>query len=1147
MRRVQKLIALMLCYILSISALIHPMAIYASTLQVENASNEQQDEQEQEQGQEEGDAPESTEGSGSVDNSSSGQSDDQQENAVIPDGESVDSEPQSVDSSQSDQPEQDAEAASDDVADKEQDKANSWRYKDGERIDVQSEDNGISAYSMDALPSGATAQGIDVSVWQGDIDWQKVKDAGIDFAIIRLGYWTNGTDKKLERNVSECERLGIPWGAYLYSYCSDPSQAAAEADHAIDLLNQLKAKGHTPDLPVYFDMEDDDLLSGSRDFAGMATQFCSKVEAAGYTAGVYANKNWWTNYLTSSVFNNWSRWVAQYNSVCTYGGSYDAWQYTSSGSVPGISGGVDMNWWYGVPDCSSVTLSVQADGSALSLSTSGFTTAPKNVAFAVTSSTGTTKWYQAYQQPDGSWTASPSVAKDFGAYGTYSVSAWATFGISTISVATASAVLSAGDVEASASVSGESLELAVSGWSLEPTNVSFEVIAPSGPPSRWYQAYRQSDGSWTADAPAFSDMGEVGAYSVRVWATIDGFTSLAATASAEFSAGDVSVSASIEDGSIALSASGWALPARNASFEVRSPSGASRWYQAYRQSDGSWTAGARALRDFGEWGEYSVIAWANYGATGGASAVATASAVLSAGDVEASASVSGESLELAVSGWSLEPTNVSFEVIAPSGPPSRWYQAYRQSDGSWTADAPAFSDMGEVGAYSVRVWATIDGFTSLAATASAEFSAGDVSVSASIEDGSIALSASGWALPARNASFEVRSPSGASRWYQAYRQSDGSWKLNANIGADFGEWGEYTATAWATYAGVTKSYGVKTAMLDRVSISYSVRKSGGGWVDGSDGNQASTWNGTIACGANALRVKMLEAPIDGSVQVQGYASGNGWTAQGIDGADAGPFSESAIFSGIKVSFTGDIQNYADIWYRVYVNDFGWLGWTSNGSLAGTTNLNLQVQSVEMIALPKGSSAPGSTINASLTEYPYIGFQNPAGYYQVSNKSVSIPHLGEGIFGYRSESTISYKATREECINAMITRSMDYLGTPYRWDYSCAPGVGVDCAGLVMQALYATGMDLSPMNPWDHYYLGLSGGWHSAYANYMWNNGRFQKLSFSQRQRGDIISWSGHVAIYLGNDQIIEAAYGDVHIASVYRYGTPRGVLRPFIG
>ncbi|WP_368286103.1 NlpC/P60 family protein, partial [Enorma massiliensis] len=491
-------------------------------------------------------------------------------------------------------------------------------------------------------------------------------------------------------------------------------------------------------------------------------------------------------------------------------------------------------------------------------------------------------------------------------------------------------------------------------------------------------------------------------------------------------------------------------------------------------------------------------------------------------------------------------SNASFEVRSPSGA-SRWYQAHLQSDGSWTAEADAGADFGEWGEYTATAWANYGPSAVSFGSASVTASEGGASVEASVSGTSFELSVSGWSLSPRNASFEVRSPSGASRWYQAYRQSDGSWKLSANIGADFGEWGEYTAIAWATYAGVTKSYGAKTAMLDRVSISYSVRKSGGGWVDGSDGNQASTWNGTIACGANALRVKILEAPIDGSVQVQGYASGNGWTAQGIDGADAGPFSESAIFSGIKVSFTGDIQNYADIWYRVYVNDFGWLGWTSNGSLAGTTNLNLQVQSVEMIALPKGSSAPGSTINASLTEYPYIGFQNPAGYYQVSNKSVSIPHLGEGIFGYRSESTISYKATKEECINAMITRSMDYLGTPYRWDYSCAPGVGVDCAGLVMQALYATGMDLSPMNPWDHYYLGLSGGWHSAYANYMWNNGRFQKLSFSQRQRGDIISWSGHVAIYLGNDQIIEAANGDVHIASVYRYGTPRGVLRPFIG
>ena len=209
-------------------------------------------------------------------------------------------------------------------------------------------------------------------------------------------------------------------------------------------------------------------------------------------------------------------------------------------------------------------------------------------------------------------------------------------------------------------------------------------------------------------------------------------------------------------------------------------------------------------------------------------------------------------------------------------------------------------------------------------------------------------------------------------------------------------------------------------------------------------------------------------------------------------------------------------------------------------------MDLSVQSIEIIALPKGSPAPGSTVNSSLTSYPYIGFQNPVQYYQVSNSSVSIPHLGESIFGYRTPSTIPYNATKQDCINAMISRAYDYLGTPYRWDYACAPGVGVDCAGLVMQCLYATGMNLSPMNPWDHYYLGLSGGWHSAYANYMWDHARFMHVSFSQRQRGDLISWDGHIAIYIGNDQIIEATTGGVRIASVYVWGTPRGALRPFV-
>ena len=176
---------------------------------------------------------------------------------------------------------------------------------------------------------------------------------------------------------------------------------------------------------------------------------------------------------------------------------------------------------------------------------------------------------------------------------------------------------------------------------------------------------------------------------------------------------------------------------------------------------------------------------------------------------------------------------------------------------------------------------------------------------------------------------------------------------------------------------------------------------------------------------------------------------------------------------------------------------------------------------------------------------YWGYQNPSNYYQVSSKSVTIPHLGQGIFGYRTESRISVSATRDECVNAMITRAYDYVGTtPYIWDYSCAPGVGVDCAGLVMQCLYATGMDLGRYTPWDHYYT----PGHDHYANDMWNDPKFKHLDFSQRRRGDLICYNGHIAIYLGNDQIIEAAsprYG-VRVHSVYVGYPIKGVLRPFV-
>ena len=215
--------------------------------------------------------------------------------------------------------------------------------------DASSEEDGIALLSMDILPDGATAQGIDVSEHQGRIDWNAVKASGIDFAILRVGFgapsWGGRVDYQFNRNISECERLGIPYGVYIYSYAFDNQQAADEASMVIDCLS-----GRNPRLPVYYDLEDKTIIADGRQsgIASRAQIFCNKISSAGYKPGIYANLNWFNNILTDPVFKSgsWDHWIAQYNSQCHYTGSYSFWQYTSRGKVSGISGNVDMNYAY---------------------------------------------------------------------------------------------------------------------------------------------------------------------------------------------------------------------------------------------------------------------------------------------------------------------------------------------------------------------------------------------------------------------------------------------------------------------------------------------------------------------------------------------------------------------------------------------------------------------------------------------------------------------------------------------------------------------------------------------------------------------------------------------------------------------------------
>ncbi|MBR2027461.1 MAG: hypothetical protein IKA10_00545 [Oscillospiraceae bacterium] len=238
-------------------------------------------------------------------------------------------------------------------------KENSWRYKDGEAIKSE---YGISLFS-DPYHPDAKYKGIDVSHHQGVIDWEKVKADGIDFAIIRCGYGEDKTeydDRCWEYNTSECERLGIPYGVYIYSYAGrieNPGEnadfkkqsiidAKSEADHVLRLI-----EGKNLSLPVYYDLEENSMIDAATqiDLAAVSKAFCEKIEAAGYPVGIYANLNWWTYYLTDPCFDNWYRWVARWNDYCGYEGEYAVWQYYEKGAVDGITVDVDMNFLIGTP------------------------------------------------------------------------------------------------------------------------------------------------------------------------------------------------------------------------------------------------------------------------------------------------------------------------------------------------------------------------------------------------------------------------------------------------------------------------------------------------------------------------------------------------------------------------------------------------------------------------------------------------------------------------------------------------------------------------------------------------------------------------------------------------------------------------------
>jgi GH25 family lysozyme M1 (1,4-beta-N-acetylmuramidase) len=181
---------------------------------------------------------------------------------------------------------------------------------------------------------------IDVSYAQGVIDWEKVKPH-IDGAIIRCGYGMDSEtqdDEYFKRNADACTRLGIPFGVYIYSHADSVERIKSEAAHVLRLI-----KGYQLSYPVYLDLEENNTRSGAVERARV---FGDIIEGAGYWCGIYANLNWWNNYLKG--LDRFTKWVAHWGvSECQYKGSnLDMWQYSEKGQIPGISGNVDMNVCY---------------------------------------------------------------------------------------------------------------------------------------------------------------------------------------------------------------------------------------------------------------------------------------------------------------------------------------------------------------------------------------------------------------------------------------------------------------------------------------------------------------------------------------------------------------------------------------------------------------------------------------------------------------------------------------------------------------------------------------------------------------------------------------------------------------------------------
>ncbi len=217
--------------------------------------------------------------------------------------------------------------------------------------------NGVTIQSRKiefAITDLTKSKGIDVSHYNGNINWNLVKNSGeVEFAILKIGEWHESKkqlviDDHFESYYNECKRLGIAVGGYFYSYAFNGAEASREAAECLSVI-----RGKHFEMPIFLDVEDDILKNAVKngktnrdELTNASITFCDALNNAGYRSGVYASKNFFRDYLNAPVLERYNIWLAHYTTSTDYTGKYDLWQWTSDGIVSGITGRVDLDWCF---------------------------------------------------------------------------------------------------------------------------------------------------------------------------------------------------------------------------------------------------------------------------------------------------------------------------------------------------------------------------------------------------------------------------------------------------------------------------------------------------------------------------------------------------------------------------------------------------------------------------------------------------------------------------------------------------------------------------------------------------------------------------------------------------------------------------------